>query len=51
MKFTFEGYIKVKAEIFKFKDSIKISVEDTGVGIEKKSLKKLFSLFSKIART
>ena len=51
MKFTFTGYIKISATLSKYKDCIKISVEDTGVGIEKKNLRKLFSMFSKIART
>ena len=53
MKFTFQGYIKVIAKRKKIKgrNCVNISVVDTGVGIKKENLKKLFKLFTKIDRT
>ena len=37
MKFTFEGYVKIKARLIYIKDkkAIKISIIDTGLGINK----------------
>jgi signal transduction histidine kinase len=53
MKFTFKGFIKVKAKacMIKGRNCVNISVVDTGVGIKKKNLEKLFKLFTKIERT
>ena len=53
MKFTFKGFIKVKAKacIIKGRKCVIISVVDTGVGIKKKNLEKLFKLFTKIEET
>jgi hypothetical protein len=36
MKFTFEGYVKIKAQLFPIndKDAVEISVVDTGFGIK-----------------
>ena len=47
LKYTFDGKIIVKAELFKKDDEImvKISVEDTGIGIEKKDFDRVFMLF------
>ena len=53
MKFTFKGYIKIVAEkvMIRDKECVYMSVEDTGVGIQKKNLKKLFKMFSRIDKT
>jgi len=52
IKFTFNGYVKIKFSLIEIKDvkrkCIKVSVEDTGIGIRKKHHKKLFKLFSMI---
>ena len=48
MKYTFKGSIVIKAFVVKkkMKNYIKISVEDTGIGIKKEDFKKIFQLFS-----
>jgi len=37
MKFTFHGFIKIKAQLdfFKNKRGVKIIIQDTGIGIKK----------------
>lgn len=53
MKFTFKGYIKVKARLAYIKNNkaIKISVEDTGYGIKNEDQKNLFKLFGVLDET
>ena len=53
MKFTFKGYIKIIAESvwIKNKQCVMLAVEDTGIGIKKEDLNKLFKLFSRIDKT
>ena len=53
MKFTFKGYIKITAKlmIIHEQECIRIEVEDTGIGIKKQDLKKLFKMFSKISQS
>ena len=53
MKFTFEGYIKLKAELLEIsgKMAIKFSVIDTGYGIKKEDQQNLFQLFGMLDET
>ena len=46
MKFTFDGYIKIKADMVKVEDNscIKVIIEDTGEG----DIGKLFKMFSMV---
>ncbi len=46
LKFTNKGKIEIKAE--RKKDKIQITVSDTGTGIKKEDIKKLFKQFSRI---
>ena len=47
LKFTFKGYIKLKIKCLRGNyNLLKISVEDTGLGIKKENIKKLFKMFS-----
>ena len=48
MKFTFEGFVKIKARLIYIqnKQAIKISVSDTGLGLNEKDQKNLFQLFN-----
>ncbi len=46
VKFTEEGYIKVS--IRKEGDKVIFSVKDTGIGIKKEDLKKLFTSFTQL---
>lgn len=47
MKFTFSGYICVKITYVNIKN-IKFDITDTGIGIKKEDLHKLFNVFEKI---
>jgi len=50
LKFTFKGHIKVLVELInRRKALIRISVQDTGIGIKTENLGKLFKIFSMIA--
>ena len=55
LKFTFEGYVKIKASLSKDSKSkqqcILIDIIDTGLGITKKQLPKLFRLFGTLEET
>ena len=46
IKYTAEGHIEIKAE--NDNDNIKISIEDSGVGIDANDLLKLFAPYTKI---
>ena len=50
MKFTFDGYIKIKADMIKVEDNscIKVIIEDTGIGIREGDIGKLFKMFSMV---
>ncbi len=51
LKFTEKGMVKVSAQLVEKKDDIakiNVSVRDTGIGIPKDQLKKLFNKFTKI---
>jgi len=50
IKFTFQGsiVISVKKIVINSKDYISISVQDTGIGIRKKDMGKLFKMFTMI---
>jgi signal transduction histidine kinase len=52
IKFTFEGGIKVHASLIQnsntFETYLKISVADTGLGIEQKSMQSIFKMFGKL---
>jgi signal transduction histidine kinase len=50
IKFSYEGGI-VTVEAKMLKDKMKISVSDTGTGIEPKTLKAIFSLDEKVTST
>jgi CheY-like chemotaxis protein len=47
LKFTFTGYIKIKAELANC-GLVKISVSDTGIGIKQEDQKRLFKAFGKL---
>jgi len=47
IKFTRRGHIKIMAKL-KELNNIEISIEDTGIGIQEKDLKKLFQEYSKL---
>ncbi len=47
IKYTQKGYVKVTAKLWP-QDNIRFIVEDSGVGIDEKNLKDLFSYFTKI---
>lgn len=49
VKFTFNGTIKIIVE-FEY-DSLVTKVEDTGIGITREDLGKLFKFFGKITKT
>lgn len=46
LKFTKEGYVKIK--LHRTEKNIQVSVEDTGPGIQKEDMDKLFGKFAKI---
>ena len=47
IKFTFNGYVKISvhSEEIKGKKCLKISVEDTGIGMKKKEMGRIFQMF------
>lgn len=47
LKFTFKGYVKVKYDIDTTTDSVRILVEDTGLGIDTDERKMIFNQFYK----
>ena len=53
MKFTFEGYVKIQAELIQIEneDAIKFSIIDTGTGIKKEDQESLFTLFGTLDTT
>ena len=51
LKFTSKGFIKMKVAYNYDINVIVVHIEDTGVGIAKQDLSKLFSLFGKLTRT
>ncbi len=54
LKFTFEGHIKImadKIEVEGAQTCIKISVEDTGLGMKDDDLQHLFKMFGKLEAT
>ena len=47
IKFTFKGFIKIKIKkVMDKRNLVNISVEDTGLGIKKENIPKLFKMFS-----
>jgi len=47
IKFTFKGFIKIKIKkVMDKRNLLNISVEDTGLGIKKENIPKLFKMFS-----
>ena len=47
IKFTFKGFIKIKIKkVIDKRNLLNISVEDTGLGIKKENIPKLFKMFS-----
>ena len=52
-KFTFKGFIKVKITqlIVEEENAVKITIEDTGIGIKEEERPKLFKLFSVLDTT
>jgi len=55
LKFTFSGYIKITGELVPHpkggRKLVKFTIEDTGMGIEKANIGKLFKLFAKLDST
>ncbi len=53
MKFTFRGFIKIIAQpdFYKGKRGVKIIIQDTGVGIKKNDISKLFEMFQILENT
>ncbi len=54
LKFTFSGHIKIKARLVQIEGAstcVKISVEDTGLGMKPDDLGHLFKLFGKLEAT
>ena len=51
IKFTAQGFIKVKVDYNYDINALVVHIEDTGAGIESEDFSKLFSLFGKLART
>eukprot|EP00347_Sterkiella_histriomuscorum_P000376 403376099 len=51
LKFTFQGYIKVIANYDESEQILLVSVQDTGIGIQKEDRAKLFQLFGKLEKT
>lgn len=47
LKFTKEGQIALKADLVDEK-SIKVTVTDTGIGIEQQNINKIFTLFDRV---
>ena len=47
IKFTFDGYVKVMASVVKYRNEkfVEIKVKDTGIGIKKEDLSKVFKMF------
>ena len=47
IKFTFDGYVKIEVDsiYIKSKKCLKISVKDTGIGMTKKSMSRVFRMF------
>ncbi len=52
-KFTFNGYVSVKVDFVTDKsvNRLLIEVEDTGIGMQREDLGKLFQFFGKISKT
>eukprot|EP00347_Sterkiella_histriomuscorum_P017889 403347588 len=48
IKYTQRGFIKVKVYLVEDQESIRFDVQDTGVGIEEQSQRRLFRAFTKI---
>lgn len=48
LKFTTKGIIKIRAKLLKNQRFIKISVQDTGIGIKEEDKKKLFQAFGRL---
>ena len=51
LKFTFEGHIKVEVGFDNEHSILRVSVEDTGIGIKPEDRPKLFKLFGKLEDT
>lgn len=51
MKFTNKGGIRIKASYNPIEQELVIHVVDSGAGIEKEDIEKLFSRFGKLQRT
>ena len=47
IKFTFDGYVKIEVASLKVQDKkcLKISVKDTGIGMTKKNMSRVFKMF------
>ena len=47
IKFTFEGYVKIQVDSLRIrgKKCLKISVQDTGIGMTKKNMSRIFKMF------
>lgn len=50
-KFTSQGHIKIMASYHQDEENLVMQVEDTGVGIAKEDMRKLFTRFGKLKRT
>jgi signal transduction histidine kinase len=51
LKFTYNGTITIKYQFKKFKNELKVSVIDTGFGIDPNDLNKLFEPYRKLSRS
>ena len=51
LKFTKKGYVKIKVCYLAERQNLIIEVEDSGTGIAKEDLNKLFTRFGKLQRT
>jgi len=48
VKFTQEGYVRLSVKAIKGTSWVKVTVQDTGIGINEKDMNKLFEMFSHI---